>query len=494
MKRVDLTKFIPPDKSSFIRQLLFSLLTSQKVKVQKVQDLPFDIATALKILPAFGKKIRETGSSIEITGNAHGPGSIINCENSGTVLHLLMGICVFKDWKTILTGDRSLMGRDHCPFFEAASLYGANITFSDRTVTINPSSDIPYVKTELSKQSAQLKGFHLLCMLRSGGELKYDAPTRKNSEYILKIMGAKIEEGEKKIKVYPAKQLYGYSLPAHRDPSSAFIAACASVISKVDFKISGLYPEKLRLSPFEYLSGLGINIAMEEKKETVTVKYLGKNTTMQGSSDIMGEKIPSFIDEIPFMAYIAAREGRSFILVDGNWLRNKESDRVEASVDLIGRVYESFQTEKGFAVIPEEKKSPASEMPHSEDHRMEMLAALIALDRNISFEAGSSVAVSFPKFPEMINFLKASCENNIASEIKHYRKKIDRIDDKIVKLLSERAGLAGKVIEIKRSSGTHISDPERENIIISRLSSYDNSISDLVGDLYRRIFNWIKQR
>jgi 3-phosphoshikimate 1-carboxyvinyltransferase len=494
MKRVDLTKFIPPDKSSLIRQLLFSLLTVEEVQIKKVRNFPLDIATALKILPVFGKKIRETRSKIEITGPAQKPASVINCENSGTVLHLLMGICVLKGWKTTFTGDSSLMGRDHTPFFDAAFLYGSEVIVADRTVTLIPSPDIPHIKTELSKQSAQLKGFHILCMLKSGGELKYDADTRKNSEHILGIMGVKLKESEKKIKVYPAGQLSGYSLPAHRDPSSAFIAACASIISEVKFKISGIYPERLRLSPFEFLANTGLNISIEEVNKTFTVKDIGKSIFVAGSSDLINDRIPSFIDEIPFMAYMAAREGKSFILADGSWLRNKESDRVKASVDLIGRVYESFQTEKGFAIMSEEKKSFVSEMPHSDDHRMEMLAALIALDRNIPFEAGNSVSVSFPMFPEMIKTLRANCEKNIAREIESTRKKIDRIDDKIVKLLSERAELAREVIEIKKASGIKISDPERENKIITRLSGHDSSISDLVGDLYRRIFDWIKRR
>jgi len=494
MTRINLNKFIPPDKSSLIRQFLFSLLTLEKVEVENISNLPLDINTAFSALAIFGKKINIKKSKIEITGPPQKPGAVINCENSATVLHLLMGICILKGWKATFTGDKSLMKRDHSPFFEAAALYGCEILTAANSITVVPSADIPCVEASLTKQSAQLKGFHLICMLKSGGVLKYDAPTRKNTEFILEKMGAKIKESDKKITVFPSIHLTGYSLPAHRDPSSAFIAACASIISGVDFKISGIYPEKLRMASFEYLENMGIKIAIEESNNSFTVKNLEADTCFCSSLHLSIDQSPSFIDEIPFIAYMAARAGESFMLIDGSWLKNKECNRVKVSVELIGLVYESFLIEEGFAVMPEEKKNFASEMVHYDDHRMEMLSALIALDRNIPFEAGSSVAISFPMFPEMIKSLKIFCEKNLTDEIDRYRKKIDRIDDKIVKLISERAAIATEIIKLKKTAGMKISDIERENIIISRLSRYDNSISDLVSDLYRRIFDWIKRK
>jgi len=101
MKIVDLTKFIPPDKSDLIRQFLFSLITVEKVEVDYREKLPLDIISALNILPLFGKTVAKKKTKFTITGPAVKPKAAINCENSATLLHLLMGICILKGWKLL---------------------------------------------------------------------------------------------------------------------------------------------------------------------------------------------------------------------------------------------------------------------------------------------------------------------------------------------------------------------------------------------------------
>ncbi len=494
MKKADLTKFIPPDKSGVIRQLLFSLLTLDKVEVSLVHPLSFDIEAAVEAIPLFGKKVVKKKNGVLISGAALKPDRVVNCRNSATMLRLLMGISILKGWKVLFTGDTSLLNRDHSDFVKAAQLYRAEIIIDKDIITIIPSFETPPVKTELSKQSAQLKGFHILCMLKSGGELSYRSKTRNSTEYLLSVMGGKISDKENTIHVTPAKELKGYSLPLYRDPSSAFIAGCVSVIAGIDFKISSLTPEELRMEPFRFLNNCGTITDINEKKNGFSVQSRNGGIFSNGTLNIPEDAVPSIIDEVPFMAYMAARSKLPFFLPDGEWLRNKESDRVEETKKRIGAVFETIDYHSGFAVIPELKKRASFSMPHSDDHRMEMLSAVIALDRNISFQPDEPVvSISFPLFCKMVQFIKEKTEERTNLFIVDHRKKIDRIDDKIVKLLSERMGIASEIIEFKKDYGIKISDVSREKEIISRLSRHDRSISDLVNDLYRRIFSWIKK-
>jgi 5-enolpyruvylshikimate-3-phosphate synthase/chorismate mutase len=494
MQKVDLTKFIPLDKSEAIRQYLFSLLTMEKVEVQTTYPAPFDISAAFEALPLFGKNIVTKKNTAVITGTALKPIRVVDCRNSATMLHLLMGISIFKGWKVLFTGDSSLLKRDHLDFVKAAKLYGAEIVVDNDVITVIPSSEIPAVETVLSKQSAQLKGFHLLCMLKSGGKLLCRNITRKNTENLLSVMGADISESDDSFKIAPAQDLKGYSLPLYKDPSSAFIAASSALIAGFNFKISSLTPESLRMTPFELLNLCGAFVKTTKKDSGFTIESKRLPLLTNDSLSISESKIPSIIDEIPFLAYMSVRSGNPFIISDGQWLRNKESDRVDGTIKRIGKIYEASDFQSGFAVIPELKTETSFSLPHSDDHRMEMLSAVIALDRNISFKPNNSISVSFPQFSKMIQFLKEKCSSDATQSINRHRKKLDIIDKKIAALLAERVDIASEIIGIKKRSGIEISDTQRENSIILKLSKNNNSISGLINDIYRRIFDWIKHR
>ncbi len=494
MKKFNLTPFIPPDKSSLIRQFLFSLLTDDKVEVTYSENFPGDIATAYNCLPFFGKTLIKKKSKIIVAGHPKKPSTVINCENSATVMHLLMGISLLKGWETILTGDRSLMARDHSDFIKAAGLYNAEIIAKDQYITLKPSKKgTSFIKTSLTRQSAQLKGFHLICMLKSGGILRYLAKTRRNTEEILNLMGADITDKDSTISVAPVKKLGGYDLPSYKDPSSSFIAACAAVITETPFTISNIYPEGLRMEPFIFMLNCGLHFPIIEKNGCFEIKSFDPITEIGEKTGISEDKVPAVIDEIPFIAYMSARNGQTFSLMGGDWLKNKESDRVVQTVERIGKIYQTEQIGSGFTIVPQEKKKAAKKMPHSEDHRMEMLSALISLDKKLPFIPGDSVSVSFPLFSKMIGELTNIQIKNRKEKILKQRKEIDKIDEKITALLSKRMDIAADIVKIKKNAGIEVFDSEREKEILKKLSLIDPSISNLVNDLYRRIFDWTKK-
>ncbi|MGI6395353.1 MAG: hypothetical protein ACOX2F_11615 [bacterium] len=388
MKRLDLSPYISPDKSSLIRGFLFSLLTEEKVLVSYSDSFPKDIKTAFKCLKKFRKKIILKNGFAEITGKSVEPDSVINCGNSATVMHLLMGIACFKGWKLELTGDKSLLNRNHSSFYEAEKLYKGK-----------------FIETELLISSAQLKSFHLLAMLKNGGKLHYTAKTRENTEVLLKEMGAEILTLHNSIEVKPAEKLRGYALFAKLDPSGSFIAASAALILNKPFVISGIYPEKLRMKPFNYLKKAGYQVKTVLKKGGYEVSWDGSIKKGVSKVVISKNKVTEVVDEIPFIAYLAARAGVCFELKNGGWLRNKESDRVHESAQRIGKFFETAETVDGFTVGKRKKKG-AAKLFSSSDHRMEMVSKLISLDQKIKFEVKGSYAVSFPEFLKLIEFLE----------------------------------------------------------------------------------------
>lgn len=381
-------RFIPVDKSSAIRAILFSLLTDEDVEVLCGSVLPEDALSALNCLNLFGKVVEEKGGVYKISGKTKKPMSPIDCGNSATMMHLLMGISVYLGTDFELTGDESLMSRDHGDFTEAAKLYSGN-----------------FVETALTKESAQLKSFHIISMLKFGGKLHFKSRTRRNTEDLLAKMGAKIVEKPKCVEVSPVESLHGYSVEIKLDPSSAFIAACAALIFKKSFEISNIYKDDSRMTPFVLLQNAGFDIKIEE--ESGSFKVFG-NPTNKEAHDINVEEnqVAEIIDEIPFIALMTARAGKTFTVRNASWLRNKESDRISESVKRFSLIFETEEFDDGFTVFGAAKHAPAGEIPHSFDHRMEMLSSLIAQDCGIDFKMNDSYKISFPKFYEFFKYLQ----------------------------------------------------------------------------------------
>ena len=383
-----LDEFIPVDKSSAIRAILFSLLTDEDVEVICGSVLPEDVVSALNCLNLFGKVVEEKDGIFKISGKTRKPENPINCGNSATMMHILMGISVYLGMDLELTGDKSLMSRDHSAFSEAAKLYTGN-----------------FVDTALAKESAQLKSFHLISMLKNGGELHFKSRTRRNTEDLLAKMGAKIVENKNCIEVFPVEHLHGYSVEIKLDPSAAFITACAAFVFGRSFEISNIYKDESRMTPFILLQNAGFEIKIEKERDSFKVSG---NPICKEACDISIEEnqVAEIIDEIPFIAFMVARAGGTFTVRGASWLRNKESDRIRESVKRFSLTHETEEFADGFRVSGAVKHPLKGDVPHSLDHRMEMLSSLIAQDSCVDFRMNDSYKISFPKFYELFKYLK----------------------------------------------------------------------------------------
>lgn len=80
----------------------------------------------------------------------------------------------------------------------------------------------------------------------------------------------------------------------------------------------------------------------------------------------------------------------------------------------------------------------------------------------------------------------------MTNEIKELRKKLDSLDDRISDLISERVETARKVVEIKGKNDMPKDDFSRESAILKRISELHPENSELLEEIYRRIFDWVK--
>ena len=112
------------------------------------------------------------------------------------------------------------------------------------------------------------------------------------------------------------------------------------------------------------------------------------------------------IDEIPFIAFMVARIGKTFTVRNASWLRNKESDRISESVKRFSLTFETEEFADGFSVSGASKHPLKGDIPHSSDHRMEMLSSFVSQDSGVDFRMNDSYKISFPKFYELFEYLK----------------------------------------------------------------------------------------
>ncbi len=79
-------------------------------------------------------------------------------------------------------------------------------------------------------------------------------------------------------------------------------------------------------------------------------------------------------------------------------------------------------------------------------------------------------------------------------ELENLRLQIDQIDGQILRLLSERAGLALRIGRVKRTLGHEISDPKRErDVLHARAASGAAPLpADGVEAIFSEIIKWCR--
>jgi chorismate mutase-like protein len=84
--------------------------------------------------------------------------------------------------------------------------------------------------------------------------------------------------------------------------------------------------------------------------------------------------------------------------------------------------------------------------------------------------------------------------SEIEKKIEELREQVDKIDEKIVGLLNERAQIALAIRKFKEEKGISIYDTEREGEIYRKLSANNSGpLSDeAIREIYKKILHYMK--
>ena len=349
------------------------------------------------------------------------PDDIIDCGNSGTSVRLLMGLVSTCPIKVTFTGDDSLRKRPMDRVISPLSYFGA--TFSSNydcklPINVIGSNEPVPISFDLKIPSAQVKSAILLAGLNVRGKTTVleNEPTRDHTEKMLQHLGAKIQILKKassniiSVSGFPKLNPSIISVPGDIS-SAAFPIALACMVPNSEIIIKNVGVNNLRDGFIETLIEMGANIKIKNK--TIEAGELVADLHVSYSPNLKGVEVPKersarMIDEYPILSILAATAKGPTIMMGVEELRFKESDRIEAIVDGLGRSgISTTQKQDQLTVFGKEnqKIKGGSIINASNDHRIAMSFASLGsiTEKSIEVRGASSIKTSFPNFIELMN-------------------------------------------------------------------------------------------
>ncbi len=402
---------IPSDKSISHRAVMFASLAHGASTIKNFSNGQDPLST-LQICQALGIQTEFKDRNLIIRGGKlQAPAADLDCGNSGTTMRLMAGILAGQNFNSTLTGDSSLSKRPMKRIIEPLSLMGAVVNGTDGRPPLQiigaPLQGIHYI---CPLASAQVKSAVLLAGLHAKGKTTFTEPylSRNHTEIMLKYMGAAINTNGAAVSIEPS-ELKPRTIEIPGDISSAAYFIAAGLIvpdSEIILKNVGLNPTRTGI--LDVVKKMGGSVEILDKR-TVSGEQVGdlrvKTSDLTGCT-IEGELIPRLIDELPVIAVMATQANGQTIIKDAQDLRNKESDRIKATVTELKKLGAGVnETEDGFIIKGKTKLTGGVEVQTYHDHRlaMSLYVANLVCERPIKINGFEWVNISFPEFEQLFD-------------------------------------------------------------------------------------------
>ncbi len=406
---------IPSDKSISHRAIMFSSLAKGKTLVKNFSK-GADCHSTLKVFSELGiehKFLDEQTLEIISDGKLKAPLKDLDCGNSGTTMRLMSGILAARNFNSVLTGDESLSKRPMKRVIEPLSLMGAKIESKDNKAPLKIyGKELNSIDYTSKLSSAQVKSCILLAGLNTKGITSYTEPfvSRNHTELMLEYLGADIMVNDTTTKITKS-ELEAKDIEIAGDISSAaFFIVAGLIVPNSDIIIKNVGLNPTRTGILEVCEKMGANIEILDKRllGKEEVGDLRIRTSNLKATVIEGDVIPKLIDEIPVIAVLATQAEGETIIKDAQDLRNKESDRITATVKELQKIGADIEeTPDGFIIRGKKHLKGDAEVETYHDHRLAMslyVAGLIC-EKPIKINEFQWVNISFPEFEELMNKL-----------------------------------------------------------------------------------------
>ncbi|NOQ52671.1 MAG: 3-phosphoshikimate 1-carboxyvinyltransferase [Desulfuromonadaceae bacterium] len=412
---------VPGDKSISHRSIMFASLAKGESRVRGLLRGE-DCLSTLKAFQAMGIEVVEKGED-ELIIQGRGlaglqePGDVIDCGNSGTTLRLMSGILAAQPFFSVLTGDQYLRKRPMGRVINPLRDMGARILGRDGNKKAPLAIDGGGLKpTEYHSPvaSAQVKSALLLAGMQIEGTTTVYEPhlSRDHSERMLRYFGADLESFEGGARVTGRVTLEGREVEVPGDISSAAFFLVAGLIvpgSELLLKNVGVNPTRSGI--IDILLQMGGSIEQLNPRELSgepVADLLVKSSHLKGI-EIGGELVPRAIDEFPVVSVAAAFAEGVTSIRDAKELRVKETDRIAAMCETLGRLGVQIESREDGMQITGGQPLQGGKVNSFGDHRIAMSMAVAALCANaeVEIEDTGCTATSLPNFWELLTKIQA---------------------------------------------------------------------------------------
>ena len=417
----------PGDKSISHRALILGALARGKTEITGLLEGD-DILHTAQAMRGFGAKVTRLGAGrwqIEGSGNWQSPNSDIDFGNAGTGVRLVMGAAAGFDIKVKYKGDASLsarpMGRVLTPLrqmgakFEAMHTKGVGDHLPISQIKAGQLSPISYSSPIAS---AQVKSAILLAGLGTNGRTEIIEPhlSRDHTENMLSAFGVKIgrssDKSGHKCWVDGPARLQACAIDVPGDPSSvAFLMAAALMVENSDIIIENVMLNKTRTGLFEVLLEMGADIKSFNYRHSggeLIADLRIKHSQLYGV-DVPAWRVASMVDEYPILAVIAASAKGRTSMRGLSELRVKESDRLQATYDLLTANGVKCEIQGDDLIVTGGKIEGGAIVKTLHDHRIAMSALILgmAAKKPVGIDDSSMIATSFPNFFKLMHDIGA---------------------------------------------------------------------------------------
>jgi len=417
---------VPGDKSISHRALILGALAVGETRITGLLEGE-DVLNTAKAMAALGAKVERTGEGAWRVhgvgvGGFRAPEAPLDFGNSGTGCRLAMGAVAGSPIAATFDGDASLRSRPMRRILDPLELMGALVSGGDGKrlpLTLTGARDpIPMVyRTPVA--SAQIKSAVLLAGLSAPGTTTVveTEASRDHTELMLQQFGAEIvteKEGAhgRRITLTGQPELRGTNVAVPADPSSAaFPLVAALIVPDSDLTLTDVMTNPLRTGLFTTLREMGASIEERDVRQAgEPMANLRVRAGRLRGVTVPPERAPSMIDEYLVLAVAAAFAEGTTTMRGLQELRVKESDRLEATADMLRVNGVKVEISGDDLIVHGEGFVPGGGLVKTHmDHRIAMSALVMgcASEAPVKVDDTAFIATSFPDFIPMMRALGA---------------------------------------------------------------------------------------
>jgi 3-phosphoshikimate 1-carboxyvinyltransferase len=403
---------VPGDKSISHRSIMFGSLAEGTTRVSGFL-MGEDNLSTWKAFESMGVTITQTGSdALEIKGvgldGLKEPGDVLDCGNSGTTMRLMSGLLAGQKFFSVLTGDKYLRKRPMKRVVTPLAAMGARIWGRDggeRAPLAIQGRALTPTSYASPVSSAQVKSAVLLAGLSVDGETTVTEPhlSRDHSERMLSCFGAVVRPFDGGVSLTGRPQLLAQDVVVPGDVSSAAFFMVAGLITPgAELLIRNVGINPTRSGIIDILVAMGGQMEMldiREQSGEPVADILVRHSQLKGI-DISGDMVPRAIDEFPVISVAAALAEGITTIRDAEELRVKETDRIDAMVNELGKLGGQIEGRPDGMVITGVEQLNGGTVTSHGDHRIAMSLAVAAISArdSVMIEDAACTETSFPGF------------------------------------------------------------------------------------------------